>query len=347
MKAKRILTLVLVPMIAALALTGCGGSNTEGSGENGLPEKVTIAMQPLTSVGIIPVQEDGFSKMDVAAEVKNFDSGRDMVNALTSDSVDFAMMLGICPTTVGLTSGSDYKIIWVDCLIRDSEGLVVRENSGIKDIRDLKGKKVGVTTASSGHYGLLCALEDAGLSAEDIEIVDLQPDAINSAWQRGDIDVAYTWNPTLINLKNSGGKVLLTGADLAEKGHQTVNFHVVRTEFAEQYPELVKQYCGILADAAALYESDPDKAYELVGTYHELSAEETKEQMSDEYVTLENQLSDEAFGNDTIAKNILEVAQFMKEQGEIEDAKDLEFFKSAIDTSYIEALLAEQQETEK
>lgn len=347
MKAKRILTLVLVLMITALALTGCGGSDTDSSGENGLPEKVTIAMQPLTSVGIIPVQEDGFSKMDVTAEVKNFDSGRDMVNALTSDSVDFAMMLGICPTTVGLTSGSDYKIIWVDCLIRDSEGLIVRENSGIKDVRDLKGKKVGVTTASSGHYGLLCALEDAGMSAEDIEIVDLQPDAINSAWQRGDIDAAYTWNPTLINLKNNGGNVLLTGADLAEKGHQTVNFHVVRTEFAEQYPELVKQYCSVLADAAALYESDPDKVYEIVGAYHELSVDETKEQMSDEYVTLENQLSDEAFGNDTIAKNILEVAEFMKEQGEIEDAKDLEFFKNAIDTSYIEALLAEQQETEE
>ena len=126
-----------------------------------------------------------------------------------------------------------------------------------------------------------------------------------------------------------------------------MNFHVVRTEFAEQYPELVKQYCSVLADAAALYESDPDKAYEIVGAYHELSVDETKEQMSDEYVTLENQLSDEAFGNDTIAKNILEVAEFMKEQGEIEDAKDLEFFKNAIDTSYIEALLAEQQETEE
>ena len=73
--------------------------------------------------------------------------------------------------------------------------------------------------------------------------------------------------------------------------------------------------------------ANPDKAYEIVGAYHELSVDETKEQMSDEYVTLENQLSDEAFGNDTIAKNILEVAEFMKEQGEIEDAKDLEFSK--------------------
>ena len=47
------------------------------------------------------------------------------------------------------------------------------------------------------HYSLLAALEDAGVDADDVNIIDAEPDDIYAAWTHGDIDGAYVWNPNL------------------------------------------------------------------------------------------------------------------------------------------------------
>jgi hypothetical protein len=56
---------------------------------------------------------------------------------------------------------------------------------------------VGTPFASTAHYSLLAALAQNQLSASDVRLVDLQPQAILAAWERGDIDAACTWLPTL------------------------------------------------------------------------------------------------------------------------------------------------------
>ncbi|MDT5326803.1 MAG: taurine transport system ATP-binding protein [Mycobacterium sp.] len=56
---------------------------------------------------------------------------------------------------------------------------------------------MGTPFASTAHYSLLAALAQNQLSASDVRLVDLQPQAILAAWERGDIDAACTWLPTL------------------------------------------------------------------------------------------------------------------------------------------------------
>ena len=268
-------------------------------------------------------------------------AGRDMITAMKSGDANFAGPLGICPTIVGLTTGTDYKVIYVASLIRGTEGLVVRESTGFETVADLKGQKIGVTLASSGHYGMLCALEDAGLTTDDVEILDMAPDAIFAAWERGDIDVAYTWNPTLTNLANKDGKIILTAADLAKAGHQTINFHIVNTEFAEAHPDVVAAYVRALKRGNEYYESDKEDAQKVVSEYLEMDLDVVEQQMSDVYPGLDRQLDDDVLGNDNAAKAMLQVAEFLQKAGQIDDAKDLDFYKAAIDTTFIEQVQGE------
>ena len=301
-----------------------------------------IATQDTIGGSIVSKAEDYFTDtMGDGVEVKKFDAGRDINTALMSGSADFGNF-GIVPTAVGLTSGNDFKVIYIECLIRNSEALVVREGSGIESIEDLAGQKVAVTMASSGHYGLMCALEDAGMSVDDITLVDMDPASTYAAWERGDIDAAYTWNPTLLRMASNGGKVIVTAGDLAEKGHQTINFHVVRTAFAEEHPETVAAYVKALGMGIALYNEDEEKALGIMAEYLEMTTDQVKELMTDDYVLIHDQV--EAFGEDTVAQNILQVAEFLKDAGQIQDAKDLDFFKAAIDTSFVEAAAAEGTE---
>ena len=336
---KTILALVL-SVITMFAVVGCGGSSdTESTDE---ATAAVIASQDLTDCTAVTKGAGYFNEeMGDGVDVSRMAAGRDMITAMKSGDANFAGPLGICPTIVGLTTGTDYKVIYVASLIRGTEGLVVRESTGFETVADLKGQKIGVTLASSGHYGMLCALEDAGLTTDDVEILDMAPDAIFAAWERGDIDVAYTWNPTLTNLANKDGKVILTAADLAKAGHQTINFHIVNTEFAEAHPDVVAAYVRALQRGNEYYESDKEEAQKVVSEYLEMDLDVVEQQMSDVYPGLDRQLDDDVLGNDNAAKAMLQVAEFLQKAGQIDDAKDLDFYKAAIDTTFIEQVQGE------
>ena len=354
-RAIKVAAVFAMGLALVMAVTACGSSSSassassasgsESAASSAATEQAAakLGTQDLLGGSAITKGAKYFEEeMGITTEdINRFDAGRDIITALTSGSVDFGGPFGVVPTVVGLTSGTDYKVIYIECLIRGSEGLVVREGSGIESVADLKGKKVAVTSASSGHYGMLCALQDEGMTIDDIEMIDMNPKDTYAAWQRGDIDAAYTWNPTLINLTHEGGKVILTVEDLLANGHQTINFHVVRTEYAEQHPDQVKAYIKALARGVDLYYDNTDEAFGIISDYLEIDPADAQEQMSDLYVKLADQVSDDAFGSDTAAKVMLEVAEFLKDAGQIQDAKDLQFYKDAIDTSYIEEILAE------
>lgn len=338
---KRTILALILSVVTMFAFVGCGGSSdSEGTDE---ATAAVIASQDLTDCTAVTKGAGYFEEeMGDGVEVSRMAAGRDMITAMKSGDANFAGPLGICPTIVGLTTGTDYKVIYVASLIRGTEGLVVRESTGFETVADLKGQTIGVTLASSGHYGMLCALEDAGLTTDDVEILDMAPDAINAAWERGDIDVAYTWNPTLTNLANKDGKIILTAADLAKAGHQTINFHIVNTEYAEAHPDAVAAYIRALKRGNEYYEADKEGAQNVVSEYLEMDLDVVEQQMSDVYPGLDRQLDDDVFGDDNAAKAMLQVAEFLMNAGQIDDAKDLDFYKNAIDLSFIEQVQGEE-----
>ena len=345
MKNWKSILAIIAAVLSIMIMTACGGDTSSDSEQNGQGGSAAVfATQDLSDCCTVSKAEGFFEEFMPDIDIETFNAGRDINNALKAQSADIGGAFGIVPVAVGLTSGIDYKVIYIATRIQGTEGLVAKEDSGINSAADLKGKKVGYTSASSGHYGLLCALQDAGLSADDVELIDMDPDAINSAWQRGDIDVAYTWNPTLINLKNSGGKVILTVEDLAKNGHATYNFYVVSSEYAEANPDQVVAFLKGVQKGAALYKDDPDEAKAAAAERLELSVDEINEQMTDIYPTIDEQMSDDCFGSDNAARNLYNVARFLKDAGQIEDAKDLEFFKNAIDTTYLEQAMSELAE---
>ncbi len=331
---KKIISSIIASALCLSILSGCGSSEAKTADSSS--KGAVLAVQDLPDCTTVSKQEGYFQEyMGDNIDIQKFSAGRDILTAMTSGSVDFGQ-IGICPTTTGLTTGIDYKIIYAESLKRGSDGLVVKADSGIESVTDLKGKKVGVTFASDGHYGLLSALEAAGLTANDVEMVNMSTSELSAAWERGDIEAAYTWEPTLGNLKNSNGKVILTIGDLLDSGYQTINFHIVRTAFAEEHPEQVVAYIKALKKGVDFYESDEAAAKQSIATCLEKSVDEVDALMSDLYPNLDDQFTDAVFGNDNAANALLKVSTFLKGQDLIQDAKDLEFFKNAIDTSYAE-----------
>jgi len=222
------------------------------------------------------------------------------------------------------------------------ESLVAREEAGGQYSCRVKGQDDCHTVCFDG--ALLTAsnaLEEAGLSESDVNLLDMQPSEIYAAWQNGQIDAAYVWDPTLSELENQ--VLLCTSEDMANAGYMTSNVELVRTEFAEANPELVEAYIRAVAKAVSMYRDSNDEAVSVISGALELSAEDARSQMSGSiWLTAEEQIGADYFGTadvkGALVQNLYDTAGFLKEQGSIAEVPDMSVFEAAVDGSYIEAV---------
>jgi taurine transport system substrate-binding protein len=245
------------------------------SGKTAGPEKIRIGYQVIPN-GELLAKALGLAKKafpNSQIQYISFDSGRDVNTAIAANGIDFGLV-GSVPASVGIAQGLPYQVYFIHDVIGAAEALVAK--SGIKTIADLKGKKVATPFGSTAHFSLESLLQQEKISQSDLTILDLQPPEIVAAWQRGDINAAYLWQPNLSKLLKDGGTVLITSADLAKQGVVTADIGVVRKEFSEKYPDAVKQYVGVLDEAVKTYRSDPDAAIKALATELNITPEETK-----------------------------------------------------------------------
>ncbi|WKL01930.1 ABC transporter substrate-binding protein [Paenibacillus amylolyticus] len=106
--------------------------------------------------------EDAFGELGVKVEWLEFQSGPPMIEAMASNHLDFAGM-GNMPPISAQAAGIDFKIISQLLDGKNNVAIIVPKDSPIKNIADLKGKKVAVTKGSNAYNFLYLVLEKAGL----------------------------------------------------------------------------------------------------------------------------------------------------------------------------------------
>ncbi len=320
---------------AALALSAVACS-TAKAGENGTEEKATvvnIGTMDLVNGDLIAQYEDYYeNELGVEVNLIKFDSGKDVNTALAAGSIDISE-LGSAPTALGLSSGTDFQVIWAGDIIGAAESLVVKDDAGISSVADLKGKKIATPFASTSHYSLLNAIRAEGLSETDVTLLDLQPSDIFAAWKRGDIDGAYVWYPVLDELLSDGGTVITHSGELAEEGIITADLTVARSAFAESNPDIVTNYIKAQIKANDVILNQPEVAADEIASLLEISPEDAANQLTQfEYLTAEEEIE---FLNE-LADTLAKTADFLVEQDSIKSALTKEEFTEKITTTYIE-----------
>ncbi len=182
-----------------------------------------------------------------------FDAGRDILVAMASSSIDIAT-IGMPPGVLGMTDGLPYKIYYLHDIIGPSEALVAKKGSGIDAVGDLRGHTVATAFGTTAHYALLEAMKHAGVVQDELTLLDMTGPDIIAAWQRGDIDATYVWQPAQANLIAQGGKVVTDSARVARQtGSVTGEFGIARTAYAQSYPGVLKTYIDVLDKATGDY----------------------------------------------------------------------------------------------
>ena len=346
------LSVVLMISLLVFSLAGCGNEQTaQNEHEEALPDEINFGILRIPNDETIAIAEGYFDKYfaEKGIEVNTtvFDSGAEANQALASGSIDFATM-GNTNAITALSRELNVEMVWLHEVLGDNEALAVKNGSGIEKIEDLKGLRVAVPFASTAHYILLNVLKEAGIE-DQVQLLDMQTAEIVAAWERGDIQAAYSWQPTLAKLLDNG-RALITSEDMAEKGYITANVEVVRKKFSDQYPNLVADFITAMAEAGDIYREDPQKAAEIVSNELGIEPEVALHQMrGTSWKTREELLSEDFFGTKenpgNFAKVMKDTSDFLQDQGSIEDSPSQKEYNEYVNPEYIKMSLENEEES--
>ena len=254
-----------------------------------------------------------------------FSGGGDVIRAMASGDVQMGEV-GSSPLTAAASEGQDIKAFWVSADIADAEALVVRNGSGVNSLKDLKGKRVGVPFVSTAHYQLMAALKHDGVAGKDLNVMNMRPPEIAAAWERGDIDATFVWDPVLSKVK-AKGKVIATSGSVGKMGFPTFEAIAVNAKWAAENEAFMVAFVKALNRAteqtrAQLKGWTPDSApIKAIAKWTKADPKDVPAAMAlYRFPTAQEQLSAQWLQGG-VAKAMGGTAEFLKEQGRIPAVK--------------------------
>lgn len=188
-------------------------------------------------------------------EWRTFGSGTEVIAAMASGDVQVAE-LGSSPLAIGTSQGLDIQLFMIAQGLGTAESLIATKTSGITKLEDVKGKRIAVPVGSTAHYSLMGALTHAGIAETDVTIVNLPADQIAAAWDSGQVDAAFIWEPVQNQILQSG--TFIVGADqTAAWGFPTFDGWVVNSEFAAANTDAMVAFAKTMNEANMAYLADP------------------------------------------------------------------------------------------
>lgn len=333
---RKVISVILAAVLSLGVFTGCGNSgssetNTEGSTETATESSSEADTESSTETssdngvtvriayngGVSSARDVGFNAAfltghleeilaedGVKFEISSFANGPAINEAFLAGEIDIANSMGDQPLVVGINNGVDVTTLGSIYADGFSQGLVVAPDSEVTSVEELKGKKVSVYVGTNGHKQLLALLSAHGLSGSDVELVNIaENDAAVAALAAGDVDAIFIGAPVFGTVEEKGiGRPI---GDLSE--HPTYIFIQSTQSFADEHPEIVKDYLRAIQWGEEWFKENEDEYYKLTAEYFGISEEDARSYV--ETVEWGLELTDAEVGT------LYETSTFLVDQG--------------------------------
>ncbi|WP_237209788.1 aliphatic sulfonate ABC transporter substrate-binding protein [Rothia nasimurium] len=230
-----------------LLLTGClAGENASTADTSAAAGDTTVTIDYATYNPLsLIIKEKGWLETALQEQGKDVEwvqsAGSNKANeALRSGAIDVGSTAG----SAALLARSNGSPIQVIDLYSQPEwsALVTRTDTGISSVKDLAGKKVAVTKGTDPYFFLLQALEEAGVSPDEVTIEQLQHADGRTALNQGTVDAWSGLDPIMASAEIEDGNTLF---------YRNVDFNTY----------------GFLNATEDFIESDPEAAQTIVDVY--------------------------------------------------------------------------------
>jgi sulfonate transport system substrate-binding protein len=196
-----------------------------------------------------------------------FPAGPQLLEALAVGSLEFGLT-GDAPPVFAQAAGKDLRYVGAEPAKPLSSAILVKPESAIKTLADLKDQRIALQKGSSAHYLLVRAVDKAGLQWADIKPIYLSPADARAAFERGSVDAWAIWDPyyaaTELDIKP---RVLTTGQGLSGNN----SFYLASREFTEKHPGAVIALLDELTRADAYVQGSRKESAQLISDFSGLN----------------------------------------------------------------------------
>lgn len=346
---KKILGLLLT-LTLSFGVVGCGstfGKNNskakeakvqqseEQSQKSGELKKVTIAATgtdgTLTEVARI-AQSKGFfeeelEKVGYTPDYQGFAQAGPAINeAFAGGTIDVAFY-GDLPAVTAKSNGVDIKII-ASATSQLDYAILGAENTDIKDVTDLKGKKIAVGFGTVTYKYLDDLLKKNGLTISDVEIVNTSVDG-PTMLSSGQVDAFVTqYGAGVAYQAAKVGKVIFSTKDTPDIAGELIL--AARNDFLKSDRDAAVAIVKALYGAYNFAKINPDQVYDLVATEN-FPAEIQKQVYTDQTFAAFNPEV-----NDNTKKKLSDIGKYAEDNQLIKSAVNID---DLIDTSISEEVI--------
>jgi sulfonate transport system substrate-binding protein len=192
---------------------------------------------------------------------------------LNSGAIDIGSTAGLA-AVLGKANGNPIRAVYIFSR-PEWTALVVRKDSPIKTLADLKGKKIAATKGTDPFLFTLRALHTVGLTRDDVELVNLQHPDGRTALANGQVDAWAGLDPHMAAAQiDDGDRLLYRNVDF-----NTYGFLDAREAFLQQYPETVARVLKVYEKARVWIIAHPDDAAQIVADESKVSLPVAKLQL--------------------------------------------------------------------
>lgn len=227
-------TVVMAGLAGSIFLPGVSAPIAQAS-------EMEMSIGGVTWVGLTPfyvAQEKGyFAENNLEVDLQIFGANTDYISAYLANRIDGAISSVTSENVLMADKGKDFKIVMIQDNSAGADGILARNS--VASIADFKGKKVAVEQGGVGHFFLLQVLNEAGLTSNDITIINADAPTAATAYQAGNVDIASSYAPFLsqANEAQTDGRVIYDSSKLPSA---ITDFYSFSTDYINANPEAVQ-----------------------------------------------------------------------------------------------------------
>ena len=191
--------------------------------------------------------------------------------------------------------GSDLVVVFNADNSSGAEAIVVKH--GIDNIRNLKGKTLGVSKGTYLEYILLTVLSLNELNINDLTLIDTPGEKALETFNLPHVDAIISWEPIITTALATGlGRKIFDTSQIPGISPSVFAFH---QSFIKQRPGDVQAYVNVWHRATRFMLENPNETLEIIARiYHVSKADVQKLMQTDKILTHQENLHAFGYSND-------------------------------------------------